>query len=235
MALSKAQLARLAFARLREIAPNEPFASVDQETIETEIELCKARLEKVIFNGVTLWTNDATIPAHLAEGFLLCLLPVLASHYGAVTVPPELAGEGYRELCRQLTTGYQPEAVEPPVLPPSVPLPGALSVVINSTVLPGDRLPVRVPYTLTLTGWSLLAESSCDLTLDVRRGTFATYPVTTTIAGTQKPTLAAAQKAQSEAVDSWDTAIASDAILEIVIEAVTGLTTTATLTLTYLR
>lgn len=114
MALTKAKLARLAFARLREIAPNEAFAAVDQDTIELEIDLCRARLEASIFNGVTLWQSDTQIPGHIAEGFLLCLLPTLATHYAAVTVPPDLAGEGYRELCRQLAKPYRPETINQP-------------------------------------------------------------------------------------------------------------------------
>lgn len=114
MALNKAQLARLAFARLREIAPNEAFAAVDQATIETEIDLCKARLEASIFNGVTLWTSDSRIPAHIVEGFLLCLLPSLATHYSAVTAPSAMVGEGYRELCRQFSRPYNPITIDTP-------------------------------------------------------------------------------------------------------------------------
>lgn len=112
MALTKAQLARLAFARLREIAPNEPFAAVDQATIELEIDLCKARLEASIFNGVVLWTSDARIPTHIVEGFLLSLLPPLATHYSAVTAPSAMIGEGYRELCRQLSKPYNPATLD---------------------------------------------------------------------------------------------------------------------------
>lgn len=118
MTITKTQLARLAFARLREIAPNEAFAAVDQDTIETEIDLCKARLEASIFNGVTLWTSDSRIPPHIVEGFLLCLLPSLATHYSAVTAPSAMIGEGYRELCRQLSKPYNAATLDTPATEP---------------------------------------------------------------------------------------------------------------------
>lgn len=136
MALTKTQLARLAFARLREIAPNEAFAAVDQATIETEIDLCKARLESSIFGGVTLWTSDSRIPAHIVEGFLLSLLPSLATHYTAVTAPSAMIGEGYRELCRQFTKPYNAATLDTPDTPDTEPL---VSSTYGETTLLLDR------------------------------------------------------------------------------------------------
>lgn len=104
--VTKSQLARLAFARLREIAPNETFDADDENTILTEIDLEKDRLESMIFDGVTLWDDDDAIPGKIVNGFLLSLLPSVASHYEAITVAPDMAGDGYRELCRQLTVSY---------------------------------------------------------------------------------------------------------------------------------
>lgn len=120
MAITKTQLARLAFARLREIAPNETFEPVDQNTIELEIDLCKSRLESSVFGGVTLWTSDSQIPARIVEGFLLSLVPSLATHYTAVTAPSAMIGEGYRELCRQFAKPYNAATLDTPDTEPLV-------------------------------------------------------------------------------------------------------------------
>lgn len=104
--ITKSQLARLAFARLREISPNESFSTEDEDTAKLEIDLCKARLESSIFGGRTLWLNDNSIPMHIVEGFLQCVLPSLASHYQAITVPFDFWNTGFQELCRQLARPY---------------------------------------------------------------------------------------------------------------------------------
>jgi len=109
--ITKTQLARLAMARLRILAPNETIDVEDQTTTELEIDIAKSRLESSIFNGVTLWTNDNYIPLTIIEGFLMAFIPILASHYQSITVPFDMAGEGYKELCRQLTKSYNPDTV----------------------------------------------------------------------------------------------------------------------------
>ena len=109
--ITKTQLARLAMARLRILAPNETIDVEDQTTVELEIDIAKSRLESSVFNGVTLWTNDSYIPLTIVEGFLLSFIPILASHYQSITVPLDMAGEGLKELCRQLTKSYNPDTV----------------------------------------------------------------------------------------------------------------------------
>ena len=110
--LTKTQLARLALARLRILAPNELLGADDQDIVESEIDIAKSRLESTLFNGVTLWTNDNYIPLTIAEGFLLSLIPVLAGHYTAISAPVEMTGEGYKELSRVLSKTYDADTID---------------------------------------------------------------------------------------------------------------------------
>ena len=109
MAITKAQLARRCAEKLRILAPNETFSSEDLVTISAEIDTLKDELSARIFGGVTLWTDDNAIPTKLVPGFLWALLPAVAPHYENTTVHPNSGEEGYKELCRQLATKYDPD------------------------------------------------------------------------------------------------------------------------------
>lgn len=82
---------------------------------------------------------------------------------------------------------------------------GGLEVRIVAPTAGMDALPCRVPYRMTLTGWELVADTPGSVVLDVWADTFAHFPPTVgdTIAGTGKPTLAAAQTA-SGGIAGWD-------------------------------
>ncbi len=62
-----------------------------------------------------------------------------------------------------------------------------------------------VPFACTITGWTLLADQSGDIVLDVWKDTYSAYPpvVGDTICGGNKPTLSAAVKATDSTLTSW--------------------------------
>ena len=67
----------------------------------------------------------------------------------------------------------------------------------------------RVPRTGTITGWEVVADVAGSIVVDVWKDTYANFPPTVadTIAGTEKPTLSAAQKAQDVALSTWTTTV----------------------------
>lgn len=80
-----------------------------------------------------------------------------------------------------------------------------------------------VTYDTTITGWSLVADAIGDAVIDVKRAAYADFPTTASIAGTDKPTLATAQKNRNLGpLSNWGSVllVAGD-IIEFNLESVT--------------
>ena len=53
---------------------------------------------------------------------------------------------------------------------------------------------ISIPFACTLKGWVLTADQSGSAVIDVLRSTYAAFPTTASIAGSDKPTLATVRK-----------------------------------------
>ncbi len=86
----------------------------------------------------------------------------------------------------------------------------------------GVKTYVSIPAALLITGWTLLAFQSGSVVIDVWLDTYANFPPTVadTIAGTEKPTLSGAQKAEDLDLSSWDPDIAHGDILGFNVDSV---------------
>src|SRR5580704_11699446 len=82
----------------------------------------------------------------------------------------------------------------------------AITININgagSTPATGVGARWSSPAACTITGWTLVADQSGSAVIDVLRGTYAAFPTTSSIAGTDKPTLSSAQKAEDLTLSGW--------------------------------
>jgi hypothetical protein len=73
----------------------------------------------------------------------------------------------------------------------------SISYVIDgggSTPTTGIKGQISIPAACTVTGWVLTADVSGSAVIDVLRSTYAGFPTTSSIAGTDKPTLSSVQK-----------------------------------------
>ena len=79
----------------------------------------------------------------------------------------------------------------------------------GAAIAAGGLYFARVPRTGTITGWDVVADVSGSIVVDVWHDSFANFPPTTadSIAGTEKPTLSAAQNNQNPALSSWAAAV----------------------------
>lgn len=77
----------------------------------------------------------------------------------------------------------------------------------GSAVSTGAKGQLSIPFACTITGWVITADQSGSCVVDVLRSTYAGFPTTVSIAGTDKPTLSSAQKNENLAVSQWTTAI----------------------------
>lgn len=82
---------------------------------------------------------------------------------------------------------------------------------------------LEIPFSCTITGWTILGDQSGSIVVDVWKDSYANYPpvVGDSIAGTEKPTLASAVKNQDLTLTTWGTSIAAGDILAFNVDSVT--------------
>lgn len=74
-----------------------------------------------------------------------------------------------------------------------------------------------LPAGATIVGWTITSDVSTTAVVDIQRATYANYPTFASIAGTDKPSLTAAQKAQDLTLTGWgSTALAQGDVLRAI-------------------
>lgn len=98
----------------------------------------------------------------------------------------------------------------------------------------GVLLDFVVPVDLTITDWTLLANESGSIVIDLWQDTYANYPPTVadTVTGSAKPTLSSATKNTSSTLTGWTTNWAAGSVIRVNIDSVSTLKR-ATLILSY--
>jgi len=96
----------------------------------------------------------------------------------------------------------------------------------GSAITTGQKGHLEIPFACTITGWTILADVSGSIVVDVWKDTYANFPPTVadTIAGTEKPTLSAVQKNQDLSLTTWTTAVAAGDILAFNVDSVATVT-----------
>lgn len=94
---------------------------------------------------------------------------------------------------------------------------------VISTGVKGD---LEIPFACTINSWTLLADQSGSIVIDVWKNTYANYPPTVadTITGSEKPTLSSATKNQDTSLTTWTTSIAAGDILRFNVDSATTVT-----------
>ena len=93
----------------------------------------------------------------------------------------------------------------------------------GSAITTGEKGHLEIPFAMTITGWTILADQSGSIVVDVWKDTYANFPPTVadTIAGTELPTLASVQKNQDLTLTTWTTAVAAGDILAFNVDSIT--------------
>ena len=96
----------------------------------------------------------------------------------------------------------------------------------GSVLATGVKSYVTVPYNCTAKSWTILAENSGSVVVDIWKDTYANYPPTVadTIAGSEKPTISSGIKNQDNSLTTWTTALSEGDILAFNIDSVTDIT-----------
>lgn len=96
----------------------------------------------------------------------------------------------------------------------------------GSAITTGVKGYIEVPYSATITGWTLLGDVSGSMVVDVWKDTYANYPPTVadTIAGSEKPTISAATKGQDLSLSSWTTSVTAGDIIGFNVDSCSTIT-----------
>lgn len=95
----------------------------------------------------------------------------------------------------------------------------------GSTPGTGVFAQISIPYACTIKGWVITADQSGSAVVDILRSTYAAFPTTASIAGTDKPTLTSAQKNEDLTLSGWgSTAINPGDILQASLSSVSTVT-----------
>jgi hypothetical protein len=102
----------------------------------------------------------------------------------------------------------------------------AINFVIDgggSTITTGIKGDIEIPFAGTIQGWTLLADQSGSIQLDLWKDTYANYPpvVGDTITASDKPLISSATKAQDLAPTGWTTTVAAGDIIRVNVDSIT--------------
>lgn len=94
------------------------------------------------------------------------------------------------------------------------------------TILTGLKGYIEVPFTCTIKRWTLLADVTGSIVVDIWKDVYANFPpvVGDVITASAKPTISSAQKGQSNVLTGWTTAIGAGDILAINVNSITSIT-----------
>lgn len=90
----------------------------------------------------------------------------------------------------------------------------------GSTITTGIKGHVIVDFDCEILEWAVVADQSGSIVVDVNRSTFANYPTTASIAGTELPTISTSTKGEDRILTSWSDINTGD-VLEFEVDSIT--------------
>lgn len=87
----------------------------------------------------------------------------------------------------------------------------------------GTKIRTRAKCAGTIVGVSLVGDVSGSAVVDIKKSTYASFPTTSSICASAKPTLSSAQKSEDTTLTGWTTTVAAGDVLEFVLDSVTSI------------
>jgi hypothetical protein len=95
----------------------------------------------------------------------------------------------------------------------------------GSVITTGSKGHLVIDFACTINSWTMLGDVSGSIVVDIKRGTYANYPTTVSIAGTNKPTFSSVLKNQNITLTGWgSTALLAGDILEFTVDSAVTVT-----------
>ena len=92
----------------------------------------------------------------------------------------------------------------------------------GSAITAGSKGYLPIDFNCTINQWTIVADQTGSIVVDVKRATtFLAFPTTTSLTGgtSERPTIAGSTKGQLTTLTLWTTAIAAGNILEFVVDS----------------
>lgn len=83
----------------------------------------------------------------------------------------------------------------------------------------GVKGQVTIDVTGTIESWTLVSDVVGNLVVNVKKTTYANYPIFNSIAGTEKPTLSSQSKNKDDGLSTWNTLLNAGDILRFEVES----------------
>lgn len=103
--------------------------------------------------------------------------------------------------------------------------------VIGCTIDGGGAVPATgfksmlvVPYNCFITGWTLVADQAGDCQITISAGTYAAFPVVSSIVAAAPPAMTGMQKNTSTTLTGWTTTIEANTVLSFNLDSVATVT-----------
>jgi hypothetical protein len=94
----------------------------------------------------------------------------------------------------------------------------------GSAITTGDKGSISIPYNATLNDVTMIADVSGVCIIDILKSNFSTYPSSSSICSTSKPTISGAIKSVDASLAGWDTNIQSGDILDFQVLSASNIT-----------
>lgn len=85
----------------------------------------------------------------------------------------------------------------------------------------GSKLTIQVPFACTIIDWTLVADQTGSIVIDIKKATYSGFPTTSSITASAKPTLSSARKNTSSTLTGWTTTITAGDVLEFNVDSIT--------------
>jgi hypothetical protein len=95
----------------------------------------------------------------------------------------------------------------------------------GSTITTGVKGDLEIPFPCTITEWTLLADQSGSIVVNIWKDTYANFPpvVGDKITASAPPTISSAAKGQSSTLTGWTTSVSAGDILRFNVDSVTAI------------
>lgn len=93
-----------------------------------------------------------------------------------------------------------------------------ITVIIDgggAAITTGNKGFLKIPFDCVIQGWTLAADQSGSIVIDVWKDSYANFPPTVadTITGSEKPTLSYQDKNEDMSLTTWTTSVVTDDVL----------------------
>lgn len=141
------------------------------------------------------------------------------SNSGKAVITKIIAGDGIALS----STGVDEGTGDVSISVSSVPSPVGIQFLIDGAgdvITIGSKGYLEIPFDMTITGWTISSDQPGSIVVDVKKSDYSDFPTTSSITGSDKPTLSSSRKNQNLSLSGWTTTVMSGDIFEFNVDSI---------------